>query len=114
MQVIHAILIIFFHSDFYLGMYFFSNEFFFVCTYYFRREHTNTELYQSFLAGFDQFPWKTSNQLSAPMIPAIKDIKNLKSAHLIGKPEFGAVIESDVNKYIFPLPSNMCIEKCFI
>ena len=81
---------------------------------YFRRGHTNTELYQSFLAAFDQFPWKTSNQLSGPMIPAIKDIKNLKSAHLIGKPEFGAVIESDVNKYIFPLPSNMCIEKCFI
>jgi len=60
-----------------------------------KRGHTNTELYQSFLAAFDQFPWKTSNQLSGPMIPAIKDIKNLKSAHLIGKPEFGAVIESD-------------------
>merc|ERR1719499_3006347 len=29
------------------------------------------------------------------MVPAIKDIQNLKSAHLIGKPEFGAVIESD-------------------
>ena len=81
---------------------------------YFRRGHTNTELYQSFLAAFDQFPWKTSNQLSGPMIPAIKDIKNLKSAHLIGKPEFGAVIESDVSKYRFPLPSNMYIEKCFI
>ena len=62
----------------------------------FRRGHSNTELYQSFLAAFDEFPWKTSNQLSAPMVPAIKDIQNLKSAHLIGKPEFGAVIESDV------------------
>ena len=32
------------------------------------------------------------------MVPAIKDIQNLKSAHLIGKPEFGAVIESNVSK----------------
>jgi len=60
-----------------------------------KRGHNNTELYQSFLAAFDEFPWKTSNQLSGPMLPAIKDIQNLKSAHLIGKPEFGAVIESD-------------------
>ena len=73
---------------------------------YSRRGHTNTELYQSFLAAFDQFPWKTSNQLSGPMIPAIKDIKNLKSAHLIGKPEFGAVIESDVN--------NICYGICLV
>ena len=61
-----------------------------------KRGHSNTELYSAFLGAFDQFPWKTSNQLSAPMVPAIKDIQNLKSAHLIGKPEFGAVIESDV------------------
>ena len=61
-----------------------------------KRGHSNTELYSAFLGAFDEFPWKTSNQLSGPMIPAIKDIQNLKSAHLIGKPEFGAVIESDV------------------
>ena len=63
-----------------------------------RRGHQNTELYSAFLGAFDDFPWKTSNQLAAPMVPAIKDIQNLKSAHLIGKPEFGAVIESNVSK----------------
>jgi len=60
-----------------------------------KRGHQNTELYSAFLGAFDDFPWKTSNQLAAPMVPAIKDIQNLKSAHLIGKPEFGAVIESN-------------------
>ena len=64
---------------------------------FFRRGHQNTELYSAFLGAFDDFPWKTSNQLAAPMVPAIKDIQNLKSAHLIGKPEFGAVIESNVS-----------------
>jgi hypothetical protein len=46
--------------------------------------------------------------LAAPMVPAIKDIQNLKSAHLIGKPEFGAVIESNVSK------NKNCLFKFFL
>ena len=42
------------------------------------------------------------------MVPAIKDIQNLKSAHLIGKPEFGAVIESNVSK------NKNCLSKFFL